>query len=91
LLGTFFLEQWRMFNLTGKTALATGAATGLGQAIAMALACAGAELAVTDRECDSFKETEALLQPFASRVIPELLTQPCRFSVILRGFLRSEA
>ncbi|HLH28359.1 MAG TPA: SDR family NAD(P)-dependent oxidoreductase, partial [Acidimicrobiales bacterium] len=38
-----------MFDLTGKTALVTGAATGLGAAIAAALARAGADLVVTDR------------------------------------------
>ncbi|HLY73993.1 MAG TPA: SDR family NAD(P)-dependent oxidoreductase, partial [Planctomycetota bacterium] len=38
-----------MFDLNGRTALVTGAATGLGAAITMALARSGADLVVTDR------------------------------------------
>jgi NAD(P)-dependent dehydrogenase (short-subunit alcohol dehydrogenase family) len=39
-----------MFDLTGKTALVTGAASGIGEAIAHALAHAGAHVFVTDRD-----------------------------------------
>ena len=38
-----------MFNLSGKTALVTGANTGLGQAMALALAGAGADIALIGR------------------------------------------
>ena len=38
-----------MFNLTGKTALVTGANTGLGQGMALALAEAGADIALIGR------------------------------------------
>ena len=37
------------FNLDGKVALVTGANTGLGQAIALALAQAGADIAAVGR------------------------------------------
>jgi 2-dehydro-3-deoxy-D-gluconate 5-dehydrogenase len=45
------------FDLTGKTAIVTGANTGLGQAIAVALAEAGAKVALVGRS--SMAETEA--------------------------------
>jgi len=49
------------FNLTGKVALVTGASTGLGQGMSLALAQAGAQVAGTDYvPCD---ETAALIEP----------------------------
>ncbi|CDZ39990.1 Putative 2-deoxy-D-gluconate 3-dehydrogenase [Neorhizobium galegae bv. officinalis] len=45
------------FDLTGKTAIVTGANTGLGQAISVALAQAGADVALVGRS--SMAETEA--------------------------------
>jgi NAD(P)-dependent dehydrogenase (short-subunit alcohol dehydrogenase family) len=41
------------FDLTGKTAIVTGASRGLGQVFGRALAAAGADLAVTSRTLDS--------------------------------------
>src|SRR3954471_18720890 len=49
------------FDLTGKTALITGASRGLGQQFARALAGAGADLAITSR-------TLASLEPFADEI-----------------------
>src|SRR3954467_15751178 len=49
------------FDLTGKTALVTGASRGLGQQFARALAEAGADLAITSR-------TRASLEPFAAEM-----------------------
>jgi gluconate 5-dehydrogenase len=49
------------FNLSGKTALITGASRGLGQQFARALAGAGADLAITSR-------TLASLEPFAAEM-----------------------
>jgi len=57
-----------MFSLLNKTALITGAATGLGQAIAVALAEAGADVAITDRQLDRLAETESLVRPFNHRI-----------------------
>jgi gluconate 5-dehydrogenase len=50
-----------LFDLTGKTALITGASRGLGQQFARALAGAGADLAITSR-------TRASLEQFASEI-----------------------
>ena len=47
------------FDLSGKTAIVTGANTGLGQAIAVALAGAGADVALVGRS--SMSETEAAI------------------------------
>ena len=48
------------FDLAGKTAIVTGANTGLGQGIAVALAGAGASVAMVGRS--SMEETEAAIQ-----------------------------
>jgi len=48
-----------IFSLEGKNAIVTGASRGLGRAIALALAQAGANVAVTAREVSSLKETAA--------------------------------
>ena len=47
-----------MFDLTGKTAVVTGASRGLGQWIALALAQAGADLCITARSETSLAETK---------------------------------
>ena len=46
-----------LFDLTGRKALVTGASRGLGQAIAHALASAGADVAVTARDVNGLEET----------------------------------
>jgi NAD(P)-dependent dehydrogenase (short-subunit alcohol dehydrogenase family) len=50
-----------MFRLDGKVALITGAATGLGQAIAVALAQNGAQVAISDKREQSLEKTESLI------------------------------
>lgn len=50
-----------LFSLNGRRALVTGGSRGLGQAIAVALASAGAEVCVTARSLDSLGETLDLL------------------------------
>jgi len=50
-----------MFNLEGQTAIVTGAATGIGQAIAVRLAAAGAAVAVIDLNLPDAEQTAAAL------------------------------
>ncbi len=50
-----------LFDLTGRKAVVTGASRGLGQAIAVALAGAGADVAVTARDQDSLHETVGMI------------------------------
>lgn len=58
-----------MFSLEGRCALVTGAGTGLGQAIAVALATQGADVAISDRSADLLNETAELLRPSGRRVV----------------------
>jgi len=46
-----------MFDLTGKTALVTGGARGIGRMLALALAEAGADIAITSRTESELRET----------------------------------
>src|SRR5205085_700436 len=46
-----------LFDLTGKVAIVTGGAMGIGQAIALRLAEAGASVMITDINQDAAKET----------------------------------
>jgi NAD(P)-dependent dehydrogenase (short-subunit alcohol dehydrogenase family) len=59
-----------MFDLSGRTALVTGAATGLGAAIAIDLARAGADVAISNKSGDSLAETEAAIRALGRRVLP---------------------
>lgn len=49
-------------SLGGKVALVTGAASGIGRATAVALAQAGADVALVDRDASGLEETAALLK-----------------------------
>ncbi|MDX3772977.1 2-dehydro-3-deoxy-D-gluconate 5-dehydrogenase KduD [Chromatiaceae bacterium AAb-1] len=52
----------QLFSLSGKTALVTGASRGLGQAIAVALAAAGAEVLCASSRIDGTAATLKLIQ-----------------------------
>ncbi len=62
-----------MFSLKGKRALVTGAATGIGQAIAHRLAQSGALVAITDRVGVSLEETATLCAPYGNGILQEAL------------------
>jgi 2-deoxy-D-gluconate 3-dehydrogenase len=58
-----------MFALNGKIALVTGAATGLGQAISVALAQNGADVVVSDKSLEALQDTESLVKSKGQRVL----------------------
>jgi 3-oxoacyl-[acyl-carrier protein] reductase len=62
-----------MFDLTGRTALVTGASGGIGRAIAEALSLAGAKVALSGTR-------EAVLQEVASGLTGESAIVPCNLS-----------
>ena len=52
----------RLFDLTGKVALVTGAGSGLGRTMAAAIAAAGAHVVAADLHTDRAEETRAQLE-----------------------------
>lgn len=59
-----------LFDLGGRKALVTGASRGIGQQIAVALAGAGADIAITARSADGLAATRALVERTGVRCIP---------------------
>lgn len=62
-----------IFDLTGKIALVTGASRGLGRHFALALARAGADVAVTSRTVASLDGTVGQIAALGRRVLPVAL------------------
>lgn len=58
-----------LFDLTGKVALVSGAAQGLGQATAIALAQSGANIALVDRNVDGAEATARQVRSLDRKVI----------------------
>ena len=57
------------FELTGKVALVTGASRGLGKAIAIGLADAGADIVVTSRSLESCQEVAREIEAHGRRAL----------------------
>ena len=61
------------FDLTGTTALVTGASRGLGRSFALTLARAGADVAITSRTLDSLDDTKRAVEALGRRCLPVAL------------------
>jgi NAD(P)-dependent dehydrogenase (short-subunit alcohol dehydrogenase family) len=58
-----------LLNLSGKTALVTGASRGIGRAIALGFAEAGADVALIARGAEQLEATAATAEEFGRRVV----------------------
>ena len=59
-----------LFDLTGRKAIVTGASRGIGREIALALAEAGADVAITARGMASLTETAATIRAIGRTAVP---------------------
>src|SRR5262245_26157793 len=66
--GCSMLEQF--FDLRGRVGLVSGAAQGLGRAMARALAAAGMDLLVVDRNTEGVRKTAEELTRLGRRITP---------------------
>lgn len=64
------MNEFPRFDLQGKTALVTGAARGLGRAIALALANAGADLALGLRDASTGKDLVQEIEKLGRNALP---------------------
>lgn len=69
------------FDLTGRIALVTGASRGLGRHFALALARAGADVAITSRTRESLEDTAREIAALGRRVLPVALDVRDRASI----------
>lgn len=77
-----------MFELTGKTALVTGASGGIGQAVARALHDGGAQVALSGTRQDALKQVAAALGGQA-HVLPCDLGDPQAMSALVEQAVRT--
>src|SRR5688500_14890642 len=59
----------QLFSLEGKVALVTGGSKGLGREMALALAAAGANVAITSRHRDEVEEAAAAVRGETGRLV----------------------
>ncbi|HVM40171.1 MAG TPA: SDR family oxidoreductase [Acidimicrobiia bacterium] len=75
--------------LTGRAAVVTGAAVGIGEAVALALARFGADVAVCDRNADELADTVAAIEGEGRRAVSGVLD--VRDADAVAGFLERVA
>jgi len=78
------MNEFPRFDLSGQTALVTGAARGLGRAISLALAHAGADVALGLRDVSTAGHLSGEIQALGRRVLP-LQMDVTRFGEICRA------
>ena len=59
-----------LFDLTGRVALVSGAASGMGRAMSLAFAQAGADLMLVDINADGMAKTAAEIERLGKKVVP---------------------
>ncbi len=64
------MDESRMFQLIGKTAIVTGASRGIGKAIAKGFAQAGANLVLVSRNIIALEEVAKEIRTFGKEVVP---------------------
>jgi 2-deoxy-D-gluconate 3-dehydrogenase len=79
------------FDLSGRTALVTGASRGIGRAIAAALAAHGADLALGGRDAAALEETRKAVESYGRTafVLTGDLTDPSAVAELVEGALSS--
>src|SRR5262245_44078225 len=70
-----------MRTFAGKVAAVTGAGSGMGRALALALVREGCEVALADIDADGLEETATLCRPFGPRVTTTALDVADRAAV----------
>lgn len=64
------MAELSLFDLTGQTALVTGASRGIGQELAVALARAGADVAITARDVTSLEACATEIAKLGRKAVP---------------------
>ncbi|MBM3821825.1 MAG: SDR family oxidoreductase [Verrucomicrobia bacterium] len=80
-----------LFDLSGKNALVSGAAQGMGRAMALALAQAGANIMAVDRNLAGAEETAAAIRALGRQACssPADVSQPAQIRQLFEEFDRS--